>query len=292
MAGRLLDGSGRVLMTWRKLSPATAAFSPDSAFLAFGTENSTIRLISTRDRKIVKDFKMPMGKNPMPGVIVGIGALAFSPVADPLTLVAALDDGTLTAWNPKEGKLLATLAHGKQTPVTLLPWGKENLLAVIGQEVRLTDYSLKKWDAEQKLPGRSYNISASTDRSLPAIACSDLTVTLLDGNTLKPLRTVKEKGMPPAEKTVNTPGFSFQFIAALSPKGDRLFTAVPEQNGGTVTVWDAKTGEKTGSFTHPMPRSSLGLSSLHLSVTQEGKVKTFWSNVNISPALLWTVQEK
>jgi WD40 repeat protein len=273
LAARLLDANGRVLTTWRKMGPVAAAFSPDSSQLAVGDVSGTINIINLKDRKIVRKFNANGDKKPMSGIKPGVGSLLYSPSTTTPTLVSASYHGLLFAWDPTTGKQIATLEHGLKDGVTLLPGPKETLLAIIGQEVRKTDFTLKKWEAEHKLAARVLSTAMPADRSVLAAAAID-------------------KGTPPPAAVVNVDGYYFPFELAISPKGDRLFTATPDQNGGTVTVWDVKTGKKTGNFTHPMPRGTLGNPTLHLSVTAEGKVKSFWSNVGVYPPLLWSVQEK
>jgi WD40 repeat protein len=291
LAARLLDANGRALATWRKIGPSTAAFSPDGTQLAIGTDSGMIDIVSLKDRKIVRTFKST-DKKPMAGIVTGVGSLLYSPSTTTPVLISASGDGSLFAWDPNTGKQIATLEHGQKAAVTLLPGPKETILAIIGQEVRKTDFTLKKWEGEHKLAARVLSTALPADRSVLAVAAIDLSVTILDTETLKPVATFKEKGDPPPAEAVKVAGYYFPFALAITPKGDRLFTATPDQNGGTITVWDAKTGQKRGSFIHPPPRGTLGNPTLHLSVTAEGKVKSFWSNVSVYPPLLWSVQEK
>ena len=74
------------------------AFSPDGKFLAVGSDNGLVQLVSVGDGKLVRPF---------PGHTSAATGLAFHPSGN--LLVSASKDRTIRLWNPANGQAIKTL---------------------------------------------------------------------------------------------------------------------------------------------------------------------------------------
>lgn len=263
-----------------------ALLSPDLAYLAIGSDSGEVQIVDRMEKQKTTSF-LPIRQitKRQPDAARGVQDLAFYRSGDKMTLIVADGGSELTLWDAAAGNQLASLAHGQAGDrIAFAPGPKDSLIVAIGSQLRKCDYALKKWDApQQKLPAPIIAIAASEYRRVVAVATADRSITLFDGETLKPLQSWKH-----SDGKINT---KLQISLAVSLKGDRVFTTTSESQG-TVAVWDAKTGKKTGSFTHSDSDGIPG-KFLRLSATLEGKVETQWVRQNGygNRALLWSPPE-
>ena len=246
-----------------------AMLSPDLTYLAIGSDTYGVQIVD-RLKKLKMTGLLPIRllMKRQPDASSGVQDLAFYRSADRMTLIVADGSSQLTLWDVAGGNRLASLTHDQGGDrIAFAPGPKDSLIVAIGSQLRKCDYALKRWDAQhQKLPAPITAIAASEYRRVVAVATADRSITLFDGETLKPLQSWKH-----SDGKLDT---KLRISMAVSLKGDRVFTATSETQG-TVTVWDAKTGKKTGSFTHRDPDEVPG-KFFHLSATLDGKLKTQW----------------
>ncbi|MCE9566012.1 MAG: hypothetical protein K8U57_28655 [Planctomycetes bacterium] len=259
--------------TWARSDQAArrepiALLSPDLSYLAIGTESCGVQVVDRLAKQKTTNL-LPIRQltKPVPDSAKGVQDLAFLRSAGKMTLIVADGSSELTQWDLTGGNLLASLAHDQAgAQIAFVPGAKDSLIIAIGSQLRKCDSALKKWDAQQKLPVPIVSIATSEYRRIVAVATADRSISLFDGETLTPLQSWKHSdGKIDAKLPISL---------AVSAKGDRVFTATRESQG-TVTVWDAKTGKKTGSFTHREPDGTAE-KSFRLSATLDGKVESQW----------------
>jgi WD40 repeat protein len=74
------------------------AFSPDGKFLAVGSDNGNLQLVSVADGKLVRGFA---------GHTSAVTGVAFHPVID--LMVSSSKDRTIRLWNPANGQAIKSL---------------------------------------------------------------------------------------------------------------------------------------------------------------------------------------
>ncbi|CAG0908434.1 unnamed protein product, partial [Cyprideis torosa] len=236
------------------------AFSPDGKTLASGSDDYTVKLWDTNERRLLHSFK---------GHYSGITSANFSP--DGKTLVSASYDSTVKLWDTIERRLLHSFEGHKfaVNSVNFSPDGK--MLASSSY-----DSTVKLWDTvERRLlhsfeenPSRIYPVSFSPDGKTLVSGSSDHTIKLWDIAQQRLLHTFE--------------GHSGAVLSvSFSPDGNTLASA---SNDNTVKLWDTEQRRLLHTFEgHQAPVNSVNISS-------DGK--TLISGSEDNTVKLWDTEQR
>ena len=219
---------------------ADLAFSPDGKSLASCSNNGIVKLWDIFKFDEVDTFRC--GSR--------VGKLAFS--HDGKTLAVASHDG-IKHWDTSQRQPPNVLSGAKAdycgvvfspNGKTLVSWSWDNI-------VRIWDTG--RWEVRKKLPHAARVIFAgiSPDGKTLATAGKDSTIRLWSLENVASDETLAElRGHP-----------GWIWSVAFSPDGQRLISAGgggPNQENGTVRLWDSVTGEPRFTF----PNCGTGISCL------------------------------
>lgn len=210
----------------RRQEARCVAFSPDDAFIAFGDENNTVKLLDGRTGEELRSFS---------GHTSWIGGVAFSP--DSKRLVSGGNDETLIIWDIDSGEEITTLkGHtGHVYSVAVSPDGA--CIASSGG-----DGTIRLWDTQSgqeihSLEGHGsghsvYDVAFSPDGKQIASASSDNTIRFWDVRSGEAISQMR--------------GHSAGVIAiAFSPDGKRLASTSYDH---TLKLWDTGSGRELASI--------------------------------------------
>jgi WD40 repeat protein len=133
------------------------AFSPDGKQFVTGSKDHSLKLFTTVDGKLVREFKFVKDKEK--GHTDAVISIAFSP--DGSRIVSGSADKTIKVWNVADGKVVQEFGNpshpGWVYGVAYIDGGKK--LVSVGGALRLQGY-LATWDTStgKLLSGKEYNL--------------------------------------------------------------------------------------------------------------------------------------
>ncbi|RPD70198.1 WD40 repeat-like protein [Lentinus tigrinus ALCF2SS1-7] len=201
-------------------SVTSLAVSPDSKYIASGSDDTTIILWDTEDSSVVRKWES--------GVDI-VWHIAFSP--DSQRLVCSGSEGRIVVWEVEVGDVIEVL-EGHTDTVHTVVWSPDGTRLASGSD----DMTVRIWDAETyqeiyKLEGHNAMVTFvvfSPDSKLLASGGADYNCRIWDveTGTLKHELT-GHKGMV--------------WTAAFDPESRRIATA---SDDGSVRIWRVETGEE------------------------------------------------
>jgi serine/threonine protein kinase len=203
----------------------SVAFSPDSKFLATGSDDDTIKLWNLANQQEIRTLNGHSG---------WVWTVAFSP--DGKTLASGGADKTIKLWNLETGEELGTLkGHSAGvSSVTFSPDGKNLASGSL-------DKTIKLWDLETGKEIRTFtghsqavaSVAYSHDGAMLASGSWDKTMKLWNLATEKEIRTLKGHS-------------DFVISVAFSPDGLTLASGSKDK---TIKLWNLVTGEVIRTLT-------------------------------------------
>ncbi|KAJ6437372.1 restless-like transposase [Purpureocillium lavendulum] len=240
---------------------ANFAFSPDSALVASGSDDATVRLWRMATSKCVNVLK---------GHRRSITSVAFSP--DSALLVSGSNDETIRVWHVATGDCMQTL-EGHSDYINSVAFSGDSTLVASGSD----DETIRIWqvatgDCMQKLQGHSSYITSvafSGDSTLVASGSDDETIRIWQVATGVIVQTLE--------------GHS-GYITSVAFSGDSTLVASGSDNG-TTRIWRVATGEcvQTLDIGFSSSRLSFDDSSSWL-LTDHGAISIEEGTVESSPA--------
>ncbi|TFK89203.1 WD40 repeat-like protein [Polyporus arcularius HHB13444] len=196
------------------------AVSPDSKWVASGSEDTTIILWDTEDQSVVRKWEAS---------VETVWHLAFSP--DSQRLAASGNEGRVVIWDVEQGDELGTLEGHTETVHTVV-WSPDGTKLATGSD----DMTVRIWDAEtyqqiRSLEGHNAMVTFvmfSPDGKLLASGGADYNCRLWVVETGELKHELSgHKGMV--------------WTAAFDPEVRRVATA---SDDGSVRIWSVETGEE------------------------------------------------
>ncbi|RDX45285.1 WD40 repeat-like protein [Lentinus brumalis] len=196
------------------------AVSPDSKWVASGSEDTTIILWDTEDQSVVRKWEAS---------VETVRDLTFSP--DSKRLAASGNEGRVVIWDVEQGNELGTLEGHRETVHTVV-WSPDGTKLATGSD----DMTVRIWDAEtyqqiRSLEGHNAMVTFvmfSPDGKLLASGGADYNCRLWVVETGELKHELSgHKGMV--------------WTAAFDPEVRRVATA---SDDGSVRIWSVETGEE------------------------------------------------
>ncbi|MDE0021100.1 MAG: Ig-like domain-containing protein [Candidatus Poribacteria bacterium] len=197
----------------------SVAYSPDSAALASGSDDNTIRIWNPNTGKTLRTLMEHTGS---------IVSVAYSP--DGSRLASASADNTIMVWNPNTGDLLQTLIGHTDTVRSAAYSPDGSRLASASRDDTVRIWNPNTGDLLQTLPGHAdyvRSVAYSPDGSRLASGSDDDTIRIWNPNTGDTLRTLTEHT-------------NSVYSVAYSPDGSRLASASQDN---TIRIWNLNTGK-------------------------------------------------
>ncbi len=217
--------SGRPLHTVTGDFHEAAAFSPDRQYALSATYKKAV-LWEVATRRKVRTLRKHAG---------WITAVAFS--ADGKYVLSGGDDKTVQLWDAATGKTVHTWT-GHAEAISTVALSPDGTLAVSGSrtgEMRLWDAVTGK--AVQTFPkqtGGITSLSFAPDGRHVISACNDVVMRLWEARTGREVRTFL--------------GYKPISHAVFSPDGRHVLSGNHAAGSGSITLWDAATGEEAQFF--------------------------------------------
>jgi len=298
------DAADRALVSIRGRTPemmsSQIAFSPDGNMLAIGSIEGNVHLVDVPKLKVVRQFVAC--KNPLLG-------LAFAG-DEKLAVFDGTD--TLSAWDPKTGKKLASLAFDgpapdkSNSPRQFVVADDKSIFVAKGKDLRRAGFDLPGWDKREVLTERVVALIETPDgkslilgtdagkgmivqdpkidpkkafENFKVVTDSDYSISVRDADSLKEVKSFKL-----GTKTL-------YFAMNLVPRRNDQVIVEKE---GAFEIWDVTSGKSSDSFTHPAPRNT-GTFLYSLRPAAGGKLKSYCMEMALGygpppifPARLWT----
>ncbi|MDR2700830.1 MAG: caspase family protein [Spirochaetaceae bacterium] len=213
--------TGNVIQTFSDISFALTVFSPDSQFIASGTDKTLVLNVKTGDEFIVN------GKDP------NASAMAIS------------NGGLFTALGGWDGSVsLIETESGEKTKlpplakyVTAMAFsGNNRFLAAASADGIISIYDLDNYHFCKSIQGHNESVNSlffSPDESAVVSASSDKTIKIWNVTGMEQIITIGGHCDPPRLSVI-----SHDYIASLS-------------RAGSIKIWNAKTGEFIEAFDAP-----------------------------------------
>jgi WD40 repeat protein len=196
------------------------AVSPDGKLLAVSGDDDRVRLLSTADGRMVREFTDVGGP---------VGDLAFLPDGRRLLIGGP----TPAIWDVETGRTVEFKTEQPQMSAALSPDGRRVATSAPGEPVRVWDAATGKVIASlPAVPDQMRTPVFSPDGKTLALLNPDAGVTLVETAGGKEIRTLGNSENAPVR-------------AAFSPDGKRLIAA---GNAGRVQVWDVADGTSAAEW--------------------------------------------
>jgi WD40 repeat protein len=220
--------------------------SPGGDLMAFQTDASTVKLLSTRDWRTLCTLGMGTESGSDSALVrrflvsvKSVQAVAF--LGDGKSVAGEIEGGGIKVWDPRTGELKKTIGREAETGSIAAIAAGGNAVAEIGADEQVRLWSLETGEPQTVLPAqsRASALALSADGTILAASLGK-NISLTDARDLKTQHRIAEVG----EITV----------LGLSIDGKLLAAATSE---GVVAIWDAQHAQSKTKITAHGPVTSL-----------------------------------
>jgi WD40 repeat protein len=265
----LKTGSLGKLVARDESNASSIRVSADGQFMAFQTDASTVRILSTRDWRTLSTLGEATESGSESALVrrflvsvKSVEAVAF--LGDGKTVAGEIEGGGIKVWDTRTGELKKTVGREAETgSIAAIAAGGNAVAEITGDEqVRL--WSLETGDPHIVLPAKSRAsaVALSGDGTILAAAAGQ-SISLTDVRDLTKQRRIAEVGNVTA--------------LGLSADGKLLAAATSE---GVVAIWDTQREQIRWKITAPGPVTVLqfGAQDRRLAVGSKDGTVAVWNS--------------